>query len=76
MGEPTTRREYTAPCPYCEGARCEECDFTGGRVTTIITGADGATMRVHGSAPLTREAQNALAAIAAAALKRVEADRA
>ncbi len=54
-------------CSFCKGKGCSECDRTGQRVRTRIDVGDGLTFSVSGSAVLTDEAQEALAAVARAA---------
>lgn len=49
-------------CPYCEGSGCSECDGTGERHTTFVE-VDGSHAMVHGSAPLSAEAREAMAAL-------------
>ncbi len=63
-GEPSG--QGVRPCPYCEDG-CSECDNTGQRVRTHIDAGDGVTLSVSGSAPLSDEAQEALAGVARAA---------
>jgi phage/plasmid primase-like uncharacterized protein len=55
------------PCPYCEGEGCSECDGTGERYATYICAGDGLSAVVHGSAPLTDEAADAITAVIRAA---------
>ncbi len=67
MSHDETRR----PCPCCLGNGCSECDNTGQRVRTHIDAGDGVTLSVSGSAPLSDEAQEALAAVGRAAFTRM-----
>lgn len=54
-------------CPYCEGEGCSECDGTGERHATYLCAGDGLSAVVHGSAPLTDEAADAITAVIRAA---------
>jgi hypothetical protein len=62
------------PCPYCEAAGCEDCSFTGQRVTTTIE-VDGEPMVVRGNAPLSDEDVAALVAVGRAAIAQMDAER-
>lgn len=54
-------------CPYCDGEGCSECDGTGERHATYLCAGDGLSAIVHGSAPLTDEAADAITEVMRAA---------
>ena len=60
-------------CPCCDGGGCSECDGTGWRFTTYIE-KDGVAAHIHGSAPLSPESQEALAALMKAAYDHMVED--
>lgn len=61
-------------CPYCEGEGCSECDGTGQRYSTYVSAGDGLSAVIHGSAPLTDEAADAITAVLRAAYDAMATD--
>lgn len=70
-GAPSARSARESNCPYCEGDGCSECDGTGKRYATHISAGDGLTAIVHGSAPLTGDAADAITEVLRIAYDRM-----
>jgi hypothetical protein len=61
---------HAVDCVYCAGKGCEECGGTGQRHTHLIREGD-ASVIVHGSAPLTDDAADAIQAVVRAAIEQM-----
>lgn len=70
MTSPSNGR--SRPCPYCEGAGCEECDNTGRRYRVGFENEHGVRITVSGSGDFDPALRDAFLALADAAVQHMQ----